>query len=119
MSVVEKQLKPLKNWAAVLERFYEMNPSVAGLLQNSNAYIYEEKNQLLMIVRNSMFKYLFKTTDANLLLDAAEQVLGRRFQLRYKNVESENEQTAPPADLLFRRAQEQGIQTAEQEDAGL
>ncbi|MBR4201632.1 MAG: DNA polymerase III subunit gamma/tau [Oscillospiraceae bacterium] len=115
----DKQLQPLKNWAAVLERFYEMNPSVAGLLQNSNAYIYEEKNQLLMIVRNSMFKYLFKTTDANLLLDAAEQVLGRRFQLRYKNVESENEQTAPPADLLFRRAQEQGIQTAEQEDAGL
>ena len=114
-----QKLQPVKNWAAVLERFYELNPSVAGLLQNSNAYIYEEKNQLLMIVRNSLFKRLFKQSDANLLMDAAEQVLGRRFQLRFKSEEPENENSAPPADLLFRRAQEQGIQTGEQENAGL
>lgn len=115
----DKQLIPLKNWAAVLERFFELNPSVAGLLQNSNAFTYEEKNLLIVFVRNSLFKRLFKQSDANLLMDAAEQVLGKRWQVRYKSLDAENEQAAPPADLLFRRAQEQGIQTAEQEDAGV
>ena len=115
----DKQLQPLKNWAAVLERFYELNPSIAGLLQNSNAFIYEEKNWLIVMVRNSLFRKLFKQSDANLLMNAAEQVLGRQYQIKYKNLESENEQSAPPAEILFRRAQEQGIQTAEQEDAGI
>lgn len=115
----ETQFLAVKNWAAVLERFYEINPSVAGLLQDSNANASEENNLLLVTVRNSLFKRLFKQSDANLLLDAAEQVLGRRYQLRYRTVESEQAQAAPPAEAIFRRAQEQGIQTAEQEDAGL
>ena len=32
------QFLPLKNWAAVLERFYDLAPTIAGLLENSNAF---------------------------------------------------------------------------------
>lgn len=115
----DDKLQPVKNWAAVLERFYEINPSVAGLLQGSYANIMEERNLLLVTVCNSLFKRLFRQSDANMLLDAAEQVLGRRYQLRYRSVEPEQEPNATPADMLFRRAQAQGLPTAEQEDAGI
>jgi DNA polymerase-3 subunit gamma/tau len=115
----DQQLQPLKNWAAVLDRFFEINPSVAGLLNNSSAYIYEAKNILLVIVRNMMFKRFFRQQHAEQLMDVAEQVLGRRYQVRYKTVESEQEQNGNPADALFRRAQEAGIQTGEQEEAGV
>ena len=53
-----------------------------------------------------------------MLLDAAEQVLGKRYQLRYKVIEAESEQAAP-ADLLLQRAREQGIRTGEQEGSSL
>lgn len=110
----EKQFLPLKNWAAVLERFYDLAPTIAGLLENSNAYTFEEKGLLLIMVRNSLFKRLFRQQDSEMLLDAAEQVLGKRYQLRYKVIEAETEQTAP-ADLLLQRAREQGIRTGEQD----
>lgn len=113
-----KQFLPLKNWAAVLERFYDLAPTIAGLLENSNAYTFEEKGMLLIMVRNSLFKRLFRQQDSEMLLDAAEQVLGKRYQLRYKVIEAESEQAAP-ADLLLQRAREQGIRTGEQEGSSL
>ena len=113
-----KQFLPLKNWAAVLERFYDLAPTIAGLLENSNAYTFEEKGMLLIMVRNSLFKRLFRQQDSEMLLDAAEQVLGKRYQLRYKVIEAEAEQTAP-ADLLLQRAREQGIRTGEQDGSSL
>ena len=115
----EKQFLPLKNWASVLERFYELAPTIAGLLENSNAYTYEEKGLLLIIVRNSLFKRLFRQQDSEMLLDAAEQVLGKHYQLRYKVIETESEQAASPADLLLQRAREQGIRTGEQEGSSV
>ncbi len=114
----EKQFLPLKNWAAILERFYGIAPTIAGLLENSNAYTYEEKGLILIMVRNSLFKRLFRQQDSEMLLDAAEQVLGKRYQLRYKVIETETEQTAP-ADVLLQRAREQGIRTGEQENSSV
>ena len=114
----EKQFVAVKNWAAVLERFFDINPAVAGLLNNSSAYIYAEKNILLVCVRNMLFRRLFKQTDAVMLLDAAEQILGTRYQLRYKVLEQEADQTAP-AEILMQRAQSDGIRTGIQEDAGV
>ncbi|MBQ5338420.1 MAG: DNA polymerase III subunit gamma/tau [Oscillospiraceae bacterium] len=114
-----KQFLPLKNWAAVLERFYDLAPTIAGLLENSNAYTYEEKGLLLIMVRNSLFKRLFRQQDSEMLLDAAEQVLGKRYQLRYKAIEGESEQTNAPADMLLQRAREQGIRTGEQENSSV
>ena len=107
------QYTPVRDWQSVLERFHEVNPSVSGLLQGSAAYVIEDKNILLMIVRSRLFKELFSAQDAAVLGQAAQQVLGRKFAIRYKCVETEEEKTAP-ADVLLRRAQAQGIEVTEQ-----
>ena len=107
-------LTPVKNWAAVLEKFDEVNPSVSGLLQGSAAYVMEEKNILLMVVRNRLFKRLFSQQDAVTLGSTAAQVLSKKYAIRYKCVEPEQTETTP-ADALLQRAREQGIDVSEQE----
>jgi len=109
------QYAPVKNWATVLEKFDELNPSVSGLLQGSNAFVIEDKSILLMIVRNRLFKHLFTTEDAKLLGSAAAQVLGTKYAIRYKLIEPEGDQISP-ADALLERAKAQGI-TVETKDA--
>ncbi len=102
------QYTPVRNWATVLEKFEEVNPSVSGLLQGSNAFVIEEKNILLMIVRNRLFGKLFMKQDAVSLGEAAAQVLGRKYAIRYKCVESEEDKAAP-VEVLLERAKAQGI----------
>ncbi|MBR6106493.1 MAG: DNA polymerase III subunit gamma/tau [Oscillospiraceae bacterium] len=102
------QYVPVKNWATVLEKFDEVNPSVSGLLQGSNAFVIEEQNILLMIVRNRLFKSLFMKQDAVSLGEAAAQVLGKKYAIRFKCVESEEDKAAP-IDVLLERAKAQGI----------
>ena len=109
---------PVKNWATVLERFDEVNPSVSGLLQGSNAFANDENGILLMLVKNKLFKKLFSQRDAVMLGSAAEQVLGKKYSIRFKSVETDEEQPAP-ADILFQRAREQGIEIKEQEESGI
>ena len=69
-------------------------------------------------MKNKLFKKLFSQRDAQLLGAAAEQVLGKKYSIRFKSVEAEEEQAAP-ADILFRRAKEQGIEVSEQEPSGI
>ena len=107
------QYTPVRDWQSVLEHFHEVNPSVSGLLQGSEAYVIEDKNILLMIVRSRLFKELFTAKDAATLGAAAQKVLGKKFAIRYKCVESEEEKTAP-ADVLLSRARTQGIEVTEQ-----
>ena len=109
---------PVKNWATVLERFDEVNPSVSGLLQESTAFANDETGILLMMVRNKLFRKLFTQKDAVALGAAAQQVLGKKYSIRYKSVEPEAEQQAP-ADVLLQRAQAQGIAVSEQENIGV
>ena len=109
---------PVKNWATVLERFDEVNPSVSGLLQGSNAFANDENGILLMLVKNKLFKKLFSQRDAVMLGSAAVQVLGKKYSIRFKSVETDEEQPAP-ADILFQRAREQGIEIKEQEESGI
>ena len=99
----------------VLEKFDEINPSVSGLLQGSNAFVIEEKNILLMIVRNRLFKRLFTQADAVSLGSAAAQVLGKKYAIRNKCVESEEDKTAP-TDVLLERAKAQGIAVEAQQE---
>lgn len=106
-------IPPLRNWQTVLERFSALCPSVNSLLDNSDAYVIEEKNIILVIARNPLFKNLFGQKEAGLLRDAAEQVLGKRYQVRYKNEAPEAEQGSSPVDELLRRAKENGIEVAE------
>lgn len=103
------QSTPVRNWAEVLERFHAMNPAVSGLLQDSEAYAVENKQILLLIVRNRLFKQMFTRRDADLLSQAAQQVLGKKYSIRFKSVEPQTAQTAP-VDVLMQRAQEQGIE---------
>ena len=109
------QYTPVKNWATVLERFDEVNPSVSGLLQGSNAFVIEDQNILLMIVRNRLFKKLFMKQDAVALGEAAAQVLGRKYAIRFKCVESEEDKAAP-VDVLLERAKAQGIAVDTRQD---
>ena len=108
------QYIPVKNWQTVLERFNDVNPSVSGLLQGSEAYISEEKNLLFMIVRNRLFKKLFTKQDAVSLGAAAAQVLGKQYGIRYKCAETAEEKTAPADDLLA-RAKADGIAVTQQD----
>lgn len=109
---------PVKNWATVLERFDEVNPSVSGLLQGSDAFANDENGILLMFVKNKLFKKLFSQRDAAMLGQAAQQVLGKKYSIRFKSVETAEEQPAP-ADILFQRAKEQGIAVTEQAESGI
>lgn len=107
---------PVKNWAQVLEEFDKINPSVSGLLQNSEAYISEAKGILLMIVRNRLFKQLFLTEHAKSLTDTAAKILGKKYIIRYKCAETEADKTAP-VDVILQRARESGL-TVGTPDAG-
>ncbi|MBR3267378.1 MAG: DNA polymerase III subunit gamma/tau [Oscillospiraceae bacterium] len=109
------QYLPVKNWATVLEKFDEINPSVSGLLQGSGAFVIEEKNTLLLIVRNRLFKNLFTQADAVMLGSAAAQVLGKKYAIRYKCIEPEGEQVSP-AEVLLERAKAQGIEVGTRDD---
>ncbi|MBQ8921667.1 MAG: DNA polymerase III subunit gamma/tau [Oscillospiraceae bacterium] len=102
------QYAPVKNWATVLEKFDEVSPSVSGLLQGSNAFVIEDKSILLLIVRNRLFKRLFTPEDAKSLGGAAAQVLGKKYAIRYKCIEPEEDQVSP-AEALLERARSQGI----------
>ena len=106
------KLPPVRDWESVLEAFHEVNPSVSGLLQGSSAFVNEEDGLLLLIVRNRLFRKLFTRAHAKSLSDAAEQVLGKRYGIRFKCAETEEEKTAP-ADQLLARAREQGITVTE------
>lgn len=106
-------IPPLKNWATVLERFQTLDPSVCSLLDQSDAFILEEKNMVLVIARNPLFKNLFAKKDAELLVEALEQVLGKRYQVRYKNEVQADAQGDNPVEALLRRAKESGIEVAE------
>ena len=106
-------IPPLKNWQVVLERFYTLCPSVCSLLDDSDAFVVEEKNIILVVARNPLFKNLFGKKEAELLLDAAEQVLGKRYLVRYKNDTATAPQSDNPVDALLRRAKENGIEVTE------
>ena len=72
---------------------------------------------LLMIVRNRLFKRLFMKQDAVALGEAAAQVLGRKYAIRFKCVESEEDKAAP-LEVLLERAKAQGIAVdVQREDA--
>lgn len=107
---------PVRNWAEVLECFEKMNPAVSGLLQGSDAYTDEDKRILVLIVRNRLFKTIFRHDDAVTLGVAAQQVLGKSYSIRYKCIEPEESQAAP-VDTLLQRAQEQAIPVSTGGDA--
>ncbi len=109
------QSVPVRNWAEVLECFHKINPAVSGLLQGSEAYALEEKQLLLLIVRNRLFKQLFTKHDADDLAKAAHQVLGKSYSIRFKPVDPEGDQPAP-IDTLMQRANSQGIPVATKND---
>lgn len=107
------RIPPLRNWAVVLERFEAVNPAVRGLLHGSDAYVLEEKQIILIIARNSLFKNLFQPKDAAMLSDVAAEVLGKRYSIRYKNEVPAEEQAENPVDALLQRAKESGIEVSE------
>ena len=105
----------LTNWATILERFETVNPSVSGLLQGSSAYVSDEKRMLLMIVTNRLFRRLFSKSDADTLAQTVEQVLGKRYSIRFKCMESEDERISP-AEQILQRAKDNGMDATTSDD---
>ncbi len=107
---------PVRNWASVLEAFQEINPSVSGLLNDSNAFANDETGVLIMVVRNRLFRQLFTQQDAVSLGQAAQQVLGRSYKIRFKCEEPQSSGESP-MDQLLKRAKESGIEVSQQEQS--
>ena len=71
------------NWAEVLTKFSETNPAVSASLTESQAFV--NGSGLFIIANNPFFISLFKNkTNASMLGDAVESVLGKRYAIRAK-----------------------------------
>lgn len=101
---------PLKNWASVLECLYELNKAVAAPLDNSNAYVHEEKGALYIRVRNPFFQDVCNALPEtkNLIKQAAMQTLGRIYQLSFRCLVAQ-ENSSAPINVIVQRAREYNI----------
>lgn len=105
----KKNLKPLNNWAEVLQKFSEINPAVSASLNDSKAFINE--NALFIVVQNPFFLTLFKNkSHARSLGDAIESVLGKRFAIRAKSAAGAVEEQKK-AMKLIEKAKDSQIET--------
>ena len=104
------QNQQVLNWAEVLEALHKIDPSIAGLLQDSDAVIMGET--LVIVVRKQLFRHVFTKKDAFSVQQAAQQVLGKKFKIGYKRLESAQTAQTAPVDVLMQRAQEQGIEVS-------
>lgn len=78
-----KNTKQVMNWAEVLKKFSETNPAVSASLTDSQAFV--NGSGLFIIANNPFFISLFKNkTNASMLGDAVESVLGKRYAIRAK-----------------------------------
>ena len=78
-----KNTRQVMNWAEVLTKFSETNPAVSASLTESQAFV--NGSGLFIIANNPFFISLFKNkTNASMLGDAVESVLGKRYAIRAK-----------------------------------
>ncbi len=78
-----KETRQVMNWAEVLTKFSETNPAVSASLTDSQAFV--NGSGLFIIANNPFFITLFKNkTNASMLGDAVESVLGKRYAIRAK-----------------------------------
>lgn len=105
-----QEIRPVTQWADILEAYRNVNPAVSGSLAESDAYI--RGNTLLIVAKNAFFLTLLKNHDnARSLGETVKQVLGQEYKILAKcSVPAQTEQ--PPVQALLQRAKDSNLETA-------
>lgn len=105
-----EDLVPCKRWNEILEEFKNVNPSVAGSLDDSEAA--SAGNVMFITAKNRFFVTLFKNKENAVSLgETIYRVLGQRYTLRVKCATSENQQKSL-AEQMVKKAIDSSIETA-------
>lgn len=109
-SSVSQEIRPVTQWADILEAYRNVNPAVSGSLAESDAYI--RGNTLLIVAKNAFFLTLLKNHDnARSLGETVKQVLGQEYKILAKcSAPAQTEQ--PPVQALLQRAKDSNLETA-------
>jgi len=102
-------LKPLDCWLDIIERIAESDASMAGFLDGSKAFTYE--NLLFIIVDNDFFLKMFKETSCGKVIAAVmKDYFGKPFAIRVKSAKNVSpKDTENPVNKLLKRAEEFNI----------
>ena len=105
-----QEIRPVTQWADILEAYRNVNPAVSGSLAESDAYI--RGNTLLIVAKNAFFLTLLKNHDnARSLGETVKQVLGQEYKILAKcSAPAQTEQ--PPVQALLQRAKDSNLETA-------
>lgn len=109
-SSVPQDIRPVTQWADILEAYRNVNPAVSGSLAESDAYI--RGNTLLIVAKNAFFLTLLKNHDnARSLGETVKQILGQEYKILAKcSAPAQAEQ--PPVQTLLQRAKDSNLETA-------
>ena len=109
-SAVPQDIRPVTQWADILEAYRNVNPAVSGSLAESDAYI--RGNTLLIIAKNAFFLTLLKNHDnARSLGETVKQILGQEYKILAKcSAPAQTEQ--PPIQALLQKAKDSNLETA-------
>lgn len=110
ISSVPQEIRPVTQWADILEAYRNVNPAVSGSLAESDAYI--RGNTLLIVAKNAFFLTLLKNHDnARSLGETVKQILGQEYKILAKcSAPAQAEQ--PPIQALLQRAKDSNLETA-------
>ncbi|MDD7294655.1 MAG: DNA polymerase III subunit gamma/tau [Oscillospiraceae bacterium] len=110
VSSVSQEIRPVTQWADILEAYRNVNPAVSGSLAESDAYI--RGNTLLIVAKNAFFLTLLKNHDnARSLGETVKQILGQEYKILAKcSAPAQTEQ--PPVQALLQRAKDSNLETA-------
>ncbi|MCI5844169.1 MAG: DNA polymerase III subunit gamma/tau, partial [Oscillospiraceae bacterium] len=105
-----QEIRPVTQWADILEAYRNVNPAVSGSLAESDAYI--RGNTLLIVAKNAFFLTLLKNHDnARSLGETVKQILGQEYKILAKcSASAQTEQ--PPVQALLQRAKDSNLETA-------
>ncbi len=104
-----QDFKRVDRWNEVIDEFFRVSPSVAGSLDGSVAYAYE--NIMLIITKNPFFMQLFKTPENKAALsESIKTVLGRQYIIRAK-VKTAQTANVDKSEAFVKNAQASGVPT--------
>lgn len=104
-----EDFKKLDCWNDILDKLTQRDAAVAGFLDKSSAFVYE--NVMLLVVDNDVFLKMFKTTSCAASLAAVlKEHFGRPFIIRARSAKNVNpDDTENPVNKLLQRAQSADI----------
>lgn len=106
----DQTIRPVTQWADILEAYRSVNPAVSGSLADSDAYI--RGNTLLIVAKNAFFLTLLKNRDnARSLGDTVKQILGQEYKILAKCKTTEQKEQ-PPVQALLQKAKDSNLETA-------